>query len=65
MVLKLLQTKKLGRQKKGKREEQFLESVHCYSPTPPIGRRRTKKREEQFSESVHCYSPTPPIGRRT
>jgi len=22
-------------------EEQVLESVHCYSPTPPIGRRMT------------------------
>jgi len=25
-----------------KAEEQFSESLHCYSPTPPIGRRRTK-----------------------
>jgi len=29
--------------KRKKREEQFSESVHCYSPTPPIGRRRPKK----------------------
>jgi len=49
-----------------KAEEQFSESVHCYSPTPLIQRRRPKnKMEEQFWESVLCYSPTPPIEQRS
>jgi len=54
IVLKLLQTKKCGRQKKEKkkrkkrREEQFSESVHCYNPIPPIGRRRPNERKLNY-----------------
>jgi len=36
-------TKCSVKKEKKRREEQFSESVHCYSPTPPIiGRRRPK-----------------------
>jgi len=34
---------KKKRKKGEKREEQFSDSVHCYSYTPPIGRRRPNK----------------------
>jgi len=32
---------------KKKREEQFSETVHCYSPTPPIGWRRPKNSRQE------------------
>jgi len=43
VIAEIVSTKFAGKKKKRKkREEQFSESVHCYSPTPPIGRRRPK-----------------------
>jgi len=52
VIAEIMSKTLMGRKKKTKTktktEEQFSESVHCYSPIPSVERRRSNKKLNKF-----------------